>query len=86
MSKCENCIHEKACNLWLKGNAVYCDHYKDKSLLVELPCRCKDCKHARPLGIGELYICSVDEDYSMQTLVEEDDFCKYAEKLLEVEE
>ena len=39
MSKCENCIHDKACHLWLKGYAVSCDNFKGKSLFVELPCK-----------------------------------------------
>ena len=49
MSKCEckNCIHEKVCRIrtypsqyGLTGDA--CDHYKDKSLFVELPCKVGD--------------------------------------------
>lgn len=50
MSKCEcnNCIHEKACKQICEinglsfGNYPYCDHYKDKSLVVELPCKVGD--------------------------------------------
>ncbi len=46
MSKCEckNCVHESVCRIrtypsqyGLTGDA--CDHYKDKSLFVELPVR-----------------------------------------------
>lgn len=48
MSKCENCIHEKACKQLCDvhklafGSARFCDHYKDKSLCVELPCKVGD--------------------------------------------
>lgn len=48
MSKCENCIHEQVCN----GNVVIdqfkgeCDHFKDKSLIVELPCKVVDVVYA----------------------------------------
>lgn len=39
MSKCENCIHEEMC-LFLKNKP--CNHFKDKSLFVELPCKVGD--------------------------------------------
>lgn len=51
MSKCENCIHYKACEDWTylvsadvnfpyecDGDTKPCELYKDKSLFVELPC------------------------------------------------
>ena len=52
MSKCENCIHYKACEDWVdnllerhifpyecEGDEKPCEFYKDKSLFVELPCK-----------------------------------------------
>ncbi len=48
INKCENCIHEKACKQLCDvhklafGSARFCDHYKDKSLIVELPCEVGD--------------------------------------------
>lgn len=50
MAKCENCYHYEACLYFLsKENKVLnntegfvCEHYKDKSLIVELPCRVGD--------------------------------------------
>ena len=42
MSKCENCIHYDACKKISDvhglafGKSPFCDHYKDKSLCVEL--------------------------------------------------
>ena len=49
MAKCENCYHARACLNSLseiKGlnNTQFfaCEHYKDKSLIVELPCRAGD--------------------------------------------
>lgn len=92
-AECKKCLHESVCRIrtypsqyGLTGDG--CDHYKSKSLFVELPCRCKDCKHARPLGVigCEVYICSVDTHYSLEILVEDDDFCKYAELKEEVEQ
>lgn len=43
MSKCENCIHYDVCNSYVATNTNFpnvdvCDHYKDKSLCVDLPC------------------------------------------------
>ena len=47
--KCENCYHYEACLNSLSKNKVLnntdvfaCEHYKDKSLIVELPCRVGD--------------------------------------------
>ena len=45
--ECKNCVHEKVCRIRnfpsieeiLKDG---CDHYKDKSLFVELPCKVGD--------------------------------------------
>ena len=49
MAKCENCYHYEACLNSLSGYKVLnntegfvCEHYKDKSLIVELPCRVGD--------------------------------------------
>ena len=49
MAKCENCYHYEACLNSLSENKVLnnteffaCEHYKDKSLIVELPCRVGD--------------------------------------------
>ncbi len=44
MSKCENCIHKEVCNgalLYPKAE-LNCQHFKDKSLFVELPCAVGD--------------------------------------------
>lgn len=46
--KCENCIHYDACKMWADiyglafGSARFCEHYKDKSLFVERPCKVGD--------------------------------------------
>lgn len=83
MSKCENCIHYELC-LWQKGGVNLmilndCDHFKDKSLFVELPCAigttiyelnfekeepCSWCKHDHS-GFGD-YICDLDYDHYPQ--------------------
>ena len=49
MAKCENCYHARACLNSLSENKVLnntesfvCEHYKDKSLVFELPCRVGD--------------------------------------------
>lgn len=41
MAKCENCYYRKIC---INGAnyAENCRHYKDKSLIVEMPCRVGD--------------------------------------------
>ena len=49
MAKRENCYHARACLNSLSENkglnnteSFVCEHYKDKSLIVELPCRVGD--------------------------------------------
>ncbi len=48
MNKCENCIHYDACKKISDvhglafGSSPFCDHFKDKSLFVELPCKVGD--------------------------------------------
>lgn len=39
MPKCENCYHKGFCCIKNYGN---CNHFKDKSLIVELPCKVGD--------------------------------------------
>ena len=41
MKSCNNCIHQEACFDWCRGfgkEAEVCDHFKDKSKIVEFPC------------------------------------------------
>lgn len=83
MSRCENCIHKEVCNgalLYPKAE-LNCDHYKDKSLLVELPCRCKDCKHFAEEEIGGTieYICKA---FSGMINIVPDSYCSSANKKL----
>lgn len=43
MAKCENCYHFHMCDLQYRlEDYQYCKHFKDKSLIVELPCRVGD--------------------------------------------
>lgn len=48
MAKCENCYHNEMCQAMedcsglTRIPADFCDYYKDKSLIVELPCRVGD--------------------------------------------
>lgn len=97
MSKCENCIHNDVCgNPSVKlGNIVYgkCNHYKDKSLFVELPCKCKDCKHWCEnykddiLGIRYGRCKNYKSPYRYEEdNVTENDYCSYGERKLEVGE
>lgn len=47
MPKCENCYHYEACNYFLEKENKHlgscegfvCEHFKDKSLILELPCK-----------------------------------------------
>lgn len=66
MAKCDNCYHYEAClnslseNKGLNNTEVFvCEHYKDKSLIVELPCRVGDTVYVcyeSPKGIFETTI------------------------------
>lgn len=51
--KCKDCYHNEICPLWddyndmpyCDGYSIFCynyDHFKDKSLIVELPCKVGD--------------------------------------------
>lgn len=43
MAKCENCYHYHTCDLQYRlEDYQECKYYKDKSLIVELPCRVSD--------------------------------------------
>ena len=44
MPKCENCYHQEACEYFFdfKFTVENCNTYKDKSLVVELPCKVGD--------------------------------------------
>lgn len=48
MNKCENCINYDACKKISDvhglafGSSPFCDHFKDKSLCVEIPCKVGD--------------------------------------------
>lgn len=67
MVKCENCYHARAClnslseNKGLNNTEVFvCEHYKDKSLIVELPCRVGDVVYV-------LYTC--DSPYEIEQVI-----------------
>lgn len=42
MANCENCIHNEVCENYEPKSTVACEEYKDKSLIVELPCKVGD--------------------------------------------
>ena len=77
MSKCENCIHDKACHLWLKGYAVSCDNFKDKSLFVELPCKVGDTVFA--ISESRIEECRCDEIciYGNEKIIMTEHTCDY---------
>ena len=100
MSKCEckECLHESVCRIRefpsieeiLKDG---CQHYKSKSLFVELPCKCKDCKHWCEnykddiLGIRYGRCKNYKSPYRYEEdNVTENDYCSYGERKLEVGE
>lgn len=81
MSKCENCIHYEVCvfnSLHIDENENECNYYKDKSLCVELPCRCKDCEFFYNNGV--LQLCRYWNGHATT----EWNYCSYA-KLKEIE-
>ncbi len=41
-NKCEKCIHYSVCEFKRSIDDTLCDHFKDKSLFVELPCKVGD--------------------------------------------
>ena len=80
MSKCDNCLCNPVCDHNRFG-FENCGNFKSKSLFVELPRRCKDCKHSKQpyIEYDEVFECHADTHYTGIRLVEADDFCKYAE-------
>lgn len=84
--KCENCIHYECCCDWVSsedlkdlGTGENCETYKDKSLCVELPCRCKDCKYLRKSFVG-LYYCDNEKNGAAKKYTELNEYCSYAER------
>jgi hypothetical protein len=86
MSKCEKCLSHNVCKWWANGDGhnlnctdeVVCPEYKDKSLFVELPCRCKDCEHYCA------NYCTRDiKGRTNMFYMNENDYCSYAEKKLQ---
>lgn len=64
MSKCENCIHNGICyDKEIYGETEIwggkCDHYKDKSLIVELPCKVGDVKFVKSKNKNKIMPCKV---------------------------
>ena len=55
MPKCENCYHHEICIFHGASGCERCMHYKDKSLIVELPC--KEIYEK----IGDSFYCITDE-------------------------
>ena len=60
--KCKNCIHYECCCDWVSsedlkdlGTGENCATYKDKSLCVELPCRCAECEHLTVMKSNKIY-------------------------------
>lgn len=47
MASCKGCLHKEACNYWLKKENSFlgevdgfiCEHFKDRTRFVELPCK-----------------------------------------------
>ena len=77
--KCENCIHYDVCykHMWCED----CNDFKDKSLFVELPCRCKDCEYLRKSFVGHYY-CDNDKNGDVKKYTDLNEYCSYAEKKL----
>ena len=50
MASCNECLHKEACNHWLQKDNKHlgavegfiCEHFKDRSKFVELPCKAGD--------------------------------------------
>ncbi|MDY5886580.1 MAG: hypothetical protein SPJ44_09745 [Treponema sp.] len=68
MAKCDNCYHYEAClnslseNKGLNNTEVFaCEHYKDKSLIAELPCRVGDVVYV-------LYTCDLPHEIEEATI------------------
>lgn len=84
MNKCEckECLHYDVCD-WLDreyglAKADNCHFAKDKSLLVELPCRCKDCKYLRKNFVGTYY-CDNEKNGAAKRHTDLNEYCSYAE-------
>lgn len=84
---CSDCIHGHVC-MWRaypQDPTEHCQFFKDKSLFVELPCRCKDCEYSEQFTWwdGKKYRACTITDFP--TRVEDDGFCNYAQLRAEAE-
>lgn len=60
MASCKDCIHQEACFDWCRGFELEpekCEHFKDKSRFVELPCNAGDIVWV--INKNEIYKCRV---------------------------
>lgn len=66
MPKCENCYHYEMCqsledsNKIKKINATSCSFYRDKSLIVELPCKIGDTVYIHYVLLNEIKQMKID--------------------------
>lgn len=91
--RCEDCIHCDLClnidrlTLFDKNQEAHCKAFKDKSLLVELPCRCAECEHLTVINNNKIY--AKCEKTGLEFLPFEIDtrehYCSFA-KLKEIED
>ena len=102
---CNNCVHGEMCanrnkmaqtdeHTWDEYELIdnveeFCRHFKNKADVVEVKCRCKDCKHylrygrtslifeGKNIPCGWCYLqAKTDEEHRMLPF----DFCSYAER------
>lgn len=98
MPKCENCYHYEACNYFLKKENKYlvsregfvCEHFKDKSLIVELPCKVGDVLYQidggeiYPIKISDVVISDCDTEFNGCEIDDEgNEFDEYSIRLSE---
>lgn len=68
MSKCENCIHNEVCKYEVVHSTKGCEHYKDKSLCVELPCKVGDTVYIVDFsGVTEAFVSNINMFYNYLT-------------------
>ena len=98
---CKNCYHYEACNHFLKKENKHlgscegfvCGHFKDKSLVVELPCRVGDIVYQidggeiYPIKISDVVISDCDTEFNGCEIDDEgNEFDEYSIQLSEFDE
>lgn len=87
MEKCKDCLHYKACKIWVEDTKkefnftpllIPCAAFKNKADVVEVV-RCKDCKKRYTKNCSLCYN-TVNKGHFLWSMINDNFFCAYGER------